>query len=75
MFLELQISILDCFLKDHVTLKIGVMAAVQSALLFTELNYTLKYFQIETLILNCKHLLRLIKYFFNIYKKIVLLCF
>ncbi len=37
MFLEHQISILKWFLKDHVTLKTGVSAAI------TEINYILTY--------------------------------
>ncbi len=32
MFLEHQINILEWFLKDHVTLKTGIMAAENSAL-------------------------------------------
>ncbi len=42
MFLEQQISILEYFLKDHVTLK---MLKIQ--LCITEINYILKYIQIE----------------------------
>ncbi len=46
MFLELQISILVGFLKDHVTLKTGVMM-LKIQLWITEINYILNYIQIE----------------------------
>ncbi len=46
MFLEQQISILEWFLKDHVTLKTGVMI-LKIQLCNTGLNYILKYIQIE----------------------------
>ncbi len=46
MFLELQISILECFfLKDHVTVKTEVMAAENSALP-SGIYYFLKYIKI-----------------------------
>ncbi len=45
MFLEQQIVILAWLLEDHVTLKMGVMAAENSAL---GINYILKYIQIES---------------------------
>ncbi len=48
MFLEQQISILEWFLKDHVTLKTGVMI-LKIQLCNTGLNYILKYIQIEEL--------------------------
>ncbi len=44
---EQQISILEWFLKDHVTLKTGVIDAENSALI-TGINYILKYIQIES---------------------------
>ncbi len=52
MFLEHQISILEWFLKDHVTLKTGVMAAENSVVVITRINYILKYIQIKRDILN-----------------------
>ncbi len=39
MFIEDQISILEWFLKDHVTLKTGVMTAKNVALPSQEKNY------------------------------------
>ncbi len=39
MFLEQQNSILEWFLKDHVTLKTGVMAAEKQALSSRKKNY------------------------------------
>ncbi len=36
MFLEHKISVSEWFLKDHVTLKIGVMAAENSAIPYQE---------------------------------------
>ncbi len=42
MFLEQQISILEGFLKDHVTLKTGVMM-LKIQLCSTEINYILIY--------------------------------
>ncbi len=50
MILEQQISILEWFLKDHVTLKTGVIAAENVALI-TGINYIFKYIQV---ILNSK---------------------
>jgi len=41
MFLEHQISILELFLMDHVTLKTGVM--MLKILAITGMNYILKY--------------------------------
>ncbi len=41
LFLEHQISILELFLKDHVTLKTGVMAAENSAVI-TSINLILQ---------------------------------
>ncbi len=41
--IEHQISILELFLKDHVMLKTGVMAAENLGI-----NYILKYIQIKT---------------------------
>ncbi len=40
MFLEYQISILEWFLKDHMTLKTGVMA---DGFAITKINYILKF--------------------------------
>ncbi len=53
MFLEQQISILEWFLKDHVTLKTGVM------MLKIHRNYILQYIPIE-------NFFKLYKYFHNI---------
>ncbi len=47
MFLEQQISILDWFLKDHVTLKTGVMM-LKIQLCSTEINYILKHILIKS---------------------------
>ncbi len=44
MFLEQQISISEWFLKDHVTLKTGVMM-LKIQLCITEINYIFKYIQ------------------------------
>ncbi len=46
MFIEQQISILEWFLKDHVTLKTGVMT-LKIQIYVTGINYILKYSQIE----------------------------
>ncbi len=46
MFLEQQISILEWFLKDHVTLKTGVMM-LKIQLCVAVINYIKKYIQIE----------------------------
>ncbi len=46
MFLKQQISILEWFLKDHVTLKTEVMM-LKIQLCITEINYTLQCIQIE----------------------------
>ncbi len=43
MFLEQQISILEWFLKDHVTLKTDA----ENAALITEINYIVQYIHIE----------------------------
>ncbi len=45
-------SILDWFLKDHVTLKTGVLPA-ECSLSITGINYSLKDFKIENSFLNC----------------------
>ncbi len=46
MFLEQQLSILESFLKDHVTLKTGViMQKIQ--LCITEINDILQYIHLE----------------------------
>ncbi len=45
-FLEQQISILEWFLKDHVTLKTGVMM-LKIQLRITGINYILIYITIE----------------------------
>ncbi len=47
MFFEQQISILEWFLKDHLTLKTRVMM-LKIQLRITEINYILKYIQIES---------------------------
>ncbi len=46
LFLEQQINILDWFLKDHVTMKTGVMM-LKIQLCITGINYILKYIKIE----------------------------
>ncbi len=46
MFLEHQISILEWFLKDHVTLKTGVMM-LKIQLCITGINYILKCIKVE----------------------------
>ncbi len=51
MFWE-HISILEWFLKDHVTLKTGVMM-LKIQLYITKINYILTYILIENKILNC----------------------
>ncbi len=43
MFVEQQISILEWFLKDHVTLKTGA----ENSALITAVNYILQYIHIE----------------------------
>ncbi len=47
MFIKQQISILEWFLKDHVTLKTGVMM-LKIQLCITGMNYILKYIKIES---------------------------
>ncbi len=68
MFLELQISLLEWFLKDHVTLKNVIMAAENSASSSQKYNWfniniiyvlQFKYIQIKTRVLSC--------YFFTFY--------
>ncbi len=59
MFLEQQISILEWFLKDHVTLKTGVMMLKIN--FYHRNNYILKYIQIES---SC--LKKSTKIFYNI---------
>ncbi len=51
----LQISILEWFLKDHVTLKTGVMILLILLICITEINDILKYMQIENSYLNCNN--------------------
>jgi len=46
MFFKQQISMLDSFLKDHVTLKSGVMM-LKIQLWSQDINYTLLYIHIE----------------------------
>ncbi len=46
MFLDQQISILEWFLKNHVTLKTGVMM-LKIQLRITGINYIFTYIQIE----------------------------
>ncbi len=55
MFLEQQISISEWFLKDHVTLKTGVIM-LKIQLCITEINYIIKYIQTENNILLSFHL-------------------
>ncbi len=43
-------SALEWFLKDHVTLKTGVMVH------YVKMKYILKYIKTETIILNCKNI-------------------
>jgi len=43
-----KISILEWFLKDHVTLKTGVMM-LKISFAITEINYILKYINIENI--------------------------
>ncbi len=59
MYLEQQISILEWFMKNHVTLKTEVMM-LKIQLRITEINYILKYIQIEN------SYFKLIIAFFNI---------
>ncbi len=42
-----QISTLELFLKDHVTLKTGVMSAKKISFNITGINYISQYIQIE----------------------------
>ncbi len=60
MYLEQQISILEWFMKNHVTLKTEVMM-LKIQLRITEINYILKYIQIEN------SYFKLIIAFFNIF--------
>jgi len=48
MFLELQISISECFMKDHGTLKTGVMM-LKIKLCIAGVNYISKNFQTNQL--------------------------
>ncbi len=54
MFLE---SVLECLLKDNVTLETVVMM-LKIQLCFTGINYIFKYIQIENVILNCNNILQ-----------------
>ncbi len=65
MFLEHQISILQWFLKYHVTLKTEVMAAENFAI--TGINYILKYIQIKKLFYIVIILLFTILLFFAVF--------
>ncbi len=56
MFFEQQINKLEWFLKDHVTLKTGVMI-MKIQLYITWINYILKSIPIEKLILNWNNIL------------------
>ncbi len=48
MFLEQQVSMLELFLKDHVTLKTVVeVMMLRIQLYITGINYTLQYIKIE----------------------------
>ncbi len=53
MFLEHQISILEWFLKDHLTLKAGVVIVSQK---YKTIKYNVKY---KTIILNCNYISQL----------------
>ncbi len=60
MFPEHQISILEWFLKDHVPLKTGLLAAENSASNSAAENYFPKYIK------NWKHLIYIVIIFYNI---------
>ncbi len=62
MFLEQQIGILEWFLKDHVTLKTGVMM-LKIQLCITGINYILKYIHVE----NTSFKLNNISQFYSIF--------
>ncbi len=47
MFLEQQISILECFLKDHMALKTEVMMLKNSTLI-TAISYIFQYIKTES---------------------------
>ncbi len=47
MFIEHQIRILECFLKNHVTLKTRVMMPKSFSFAITEINYIFKYIKTE----------------------------
>ncbi len=57
MFLEEQISITEVFLKDHVTLQTGVMM-LKIHLWITEINYIIKYIEMEIIFLKCNSISR-----------------
>ncbi len=82
MFLKQQISILEWFLKDHVTMKTGVMAPDQLCIFvgagqrLIAINHIQnKSFCIHNMCVYCVYLLRMYKYtcmyifkiFFNVY--------
>ncbi len=66
MFLEQQISILEWFLKDCVTLKTGEMAAENSALpfSFTGINYILKCLNTKQLFIIVMLIVMFLLYFY-----------
>ncbi len=55
MFLEQQVRILDSFLKEHGTLRTGVMM-LKIQLCITGINYTLKYAEVHKDFAECKAL-------------------
>jgi len=66
MFLEHQISILELFLKDHVTLKTGVMI-LKIQLCITEINYILTYIKIKnTVFFKIDNINNISQYHYNI---------
>ncbi len=62
MFIEQQISILELFLKDHVTLKTGVMM-LKIQLRITGMNDILKYIQTENSYFKKQYYFTILLYF------------
>ncbi len=56
MFLEHQISIVELILRDHFTLKSGILAGENSALLLQEYFTFYNTFKQKTAILNCDNI-------------------
>ncbi len=67
MFLEQQTSILEWFLKDHVTMKTGVMM-LKIQLCISRINYIFKYFQYKPF-LNCNNISQYYCFYFILKKK------